>query len=111
VSEYDPNDIRGQEQDRAERARQERLVREQERSDLKWLMGSKRGRRIVWRLLAQSGLFSSTFVSDALALAFAEGRRHYGGKILQAIHEDCPELYPVMVKETKHDDADDRAAE
>jgi hypothetical protein len=109
VSDYDPSDVRGQEQERAERARLERIAREQERADLKWLCGSKRGRRIVWRLLTQSGLFSSTFVSDALALAFAEGRRHYGGKILQAIHEDCPELYPVMVKEQKHDDADERA--
>lgn len=73
-------------------------------------MSSKRGRRIVWRLLVQSELFHSTFTANAMAMAFAEGKRFFGGTLLQTIHALCPELYPVMVKEQKNersaDDAD-----
>jgi hypothetical protein len=107
VSDYDPTDLRKQEADRAAKARDEQLLQEEESADIRWLMGSKRGRRIVWRLLEKSGLFSSTFDSNAMVMAFAEGRRFYGGRMLETIHTICPELYPTMVKEQKQNDRDD----
>lgn len=84
-----------------ERKLQRQLEATEEEQDIRWLMGSKRGRRIVWRLLEASELFTSTFVPDALRLAFVEGKRHFGGNLLSTIHAHCPELYPVMVKERK----------
>ena len=85
-----------------ERKLERQLDATEEEQDVRWLMGSKRGRRIVWRLLESSDLFTSTFVPDALRLAFCEGKRHFGGNLLATIHSHCPELYPVMVKERKH---------
>jgi hypothetical protein len=94
-----------------ERKLHRKLAREVEDADIRWLMSSKRGRRIVWRLLEQSELFAQEFRPDGLWLAFAAGRRHFGGSILEQIHSLCPELWPVMVKERKHDRNDDTAGE
>lgn len=105
---YDPLDLRGQERANADKATRERLARESEEADLKWLMGSKRGRRIVWRLLDQAGIYRLSFNTNAMQMAFAEGNRNYGNRVLAAIHAPCPELYPVMVKENVNDrSADD----
>jgi hypothetical protein len=84
-----------------------RIAREVEEGDWKWLMSSKRGRRIVWRLLEQARVFHATFNTNALVMAFNEGNRNYGTMILTAIHTFCPELYPVMVREnTKEKNGD-----
>lgn len=96
---YDPTDLRQQEADKADKAERVRLERESEAADVKWLMGNKRGRRILWRLLDQAGVFRPSFNSNAMQMAFAEGNKNYGLRILGQIHAHCPELYPVMVKE------------
>lgn len=94
-----------------ERKLQRKHAREVEDADIRWLMSSKKGRRIVWRLLEQSELFTQEFRPDGLWLAFAAGRRHFGGSILEQIHTLCPELWPVMVKERKNERHDDAAGE
>jgi len=99
VSNYDPLDLRSQERSKADRELRERLVRENEEADIKWLMGNKRGRRIIWRLLDQAGVFRSSFNTNAMTMSFAEGHRNYGLRILALIHSQCPELYPAMMKE------------
>ena len=53
MSNYDPTDIRSQERAKADSDLRNKLAKDTEEADLKWLMGSKRGRRIVWRLLAR----------------------------------------------------------
>lgn len=100
---YDPLDLRGQEREKAEKEVRSKLDRENEEADLKWLMGNKRGRRIVWRLLEQSGVFRLSFNTNSMTMAFNEGQRNYGNRILAMIHSICPELYPTMVKEQTND--------
>lgn len=109
MSNYDPLDVRGQERAKADKETRDRLTRETEESDLKWLMGSKRGRRIVWRALDRAGVFRLSFNTNAMQMAFAEGNRNEGLRTLALIHTLCPELYPVMVKEQVNDNrnADD----
>jgi hypothetical protein len=104
VSNYDPLDLRSQDRSKAERELRERLARENEEADLKWLMGNKRGRRVIWRLLDQAGVFRSSFNTNAMAMSFAEGHRNYGLRILGMIHTQCPELYPTMMKEQTADE-------
>lgn len=96
---HDPLDTRAQERAQANREVQARLDRETESADLRWLMGSKRGRRIIWRLLDQTGAFRLSFNTNAMQMAFAEGNRNFGNRILALIHTHCPELYPTMVRE------------
>lgn len=109
MSNYDPTDIRNQERAKADADTRTRLAKETEESDFKWLMGSKRGRRIVWRLLDRAGVFRLSFNTNSMAMAFNEGNRNEGLRILAQIHALCPELYHVMVKEQIHDNrnADD----
>lgn len=104
MSNYDPLDLRSQDRSKAERELRERLARENEEADLKWLMGNKRGRRVIWRLLDQAGVFRSSFNTNAMTMSFAEGHRNYGLRILALIHSQCPELYPTMMKEQTADE-------
>lgn len=109
MSNYDPLDLRGQETAKADRELRDKLARENEEADVKWLMGNKRGRRVVWRLLDQSGVFRLSFNSNSMTMAFNEGQRNYGNRMLAMIHSLCPELYPTMVKEANQNvrNADD----
>jgi hypothetical protein len=109
MSNYDPLDVRGQERSKEAQVLRDRLAAENEQADLKWLMGSKRGRRIVWRQLDRAGVFRLSFNTNAMTMAFAEGNRNEGLRTISQIHALCPELYPVMVKEQTNDNrnADD----
>lgn len=103
VSEYDPTDVNAQEAARESQDRERRLSKDTEESDFKWLMATKRGRRIIWRLLEKAGVFRSVFNTNAMAMSFAEGHRNYGLHTLGLIHTLCPELYSTMVKENTHE--------
>ena len=103
MSNYDPTDIRSQERAKAENDLRTKLAKDTEEADFKWLMGSKRGRRIVWRLLDRAGIFRLSFNTNSMAMAFNEGNKNEGLRILAQIHSLCPELYYVMVKEQVHD--------
>jgi len=99
MNNYDPLDIKGQDKAKADKDALDRIVRESEESDVRWLMGNKRGRRILWRLLDQAGVFRSSFNTNALSMSFAEGNRNYGLRTLAMIHSLCPEHYATMIKE------------
>jgi hypothetical protein len=106
MTQHDPLDLRGQERTRADREIRAKLLRESEESDVRWLMGTRRGRRIVWRLLDRAGVFRSTFSQNSMQMAFAEGKRDYGLGLLASVHALCADQYPVMVKEaTDNDDS------
>jgi hypothetical protein len=99
VSNYDPTDTDGQQKKREDADLRSRLSRDTEESDLKWLMRQRQGRRIVWRLLERAGVFRLSFNTNAMAMAFAEGNRNEGLRLLNQIQTICPELYTTMVKE------------
>lgn len=107
MSDYDPTDTNSQESSKADADLRKRLAKDTEEADLKWLMSSKRGRRIVWRLLDRTGVFRLSFNTNAMTMAFAEGNRNEGLRTLAQIHALCPELYHVMVKEQTHDNRND----
>ena len=102
MSEYNPLDFKGQQKSKDSKKSDERIDRQNEESDIKWLMSSKRGRRLVWRLLEQAGVFRSSFNTNAMTMSFSEGNRNYGLQILNLVHTLCPELYPTMIKEQKN---------
>lgn len=104
---FDPTDIRGQERARENKELRAKLTRDTEEADFKWLMSSKRGRRIVWRLLDRAGVFRLSFNTNSMAMAFAEGNRNEGLRTIGLIHSLCPELYPVMVREQVNDNRND----
>lgn len=99
MSTYDPTDLHGQESYKAESEAKKRITQKAEDDDFKWLMSSKRGRAIIWRLLEQAGVFRISFSLNSMQMAFNEGNRNYGNQVLSMIHTLCPELYPAMVRE------------
>lgn len=77
-----------------------RLEQHREVEDLKWLMSNKRGRRIVYQLLEDAGVFRISFNTNALQMAFNEGARNSGLKILTTIVSHCPTRYAEMIEES-----------
>jgi len=101
VSADDPLDLPAQARAREEQQERARLAQRIEVSDLKWLMGDKRGRRFVWRLLEHAGVFRPVFNSNAAIMAHREGERTYGVWLFAQINVYCPESYLTMAKEAR----------
>ena len=97
MSQRDPTDILNQ--PTSDKTKERKAERDTENEDFRWLMGSRRGRRIVWRQLERAGVFRISFNQNAMSMAFAEGNRNEGLRIIGMIHSICPELYTTMVKE------------
>ena len=105
MSHDDPTDTASQQHAQAQAEAKRKLAVDTEEADLKWLMGSKRGRRIVWRLLDKAGVYRLSFNTNAMSMAFAEGGRNYGLHVLAQIHALCPDLYVAMMQEQNDHDA------
>lgn len=91
----------------------DKLAQAQEERDWKWLMSTKPGRRIVWRLLAECHMFQTTFSPDSATMAFNEGERYAGLRIQGRIDQFCPEQYEAMRRENieHYDDTNERGTE
>jgi len=79
-----------------------RLAATTEVDDIKWLMSTKRGRRIVHRQLDKAGVFRLSFHTNALQMAFNEGNRNQGNALLALVTEHCPERYADLLNEAKN---------
>jgi hypothetical protein len=88
---------------------QRRSAVEQELLDLRWLMTSARGRRIVWQRIGASGLFHVGYDpqldTSARQMAFAAGRRNEGLKLFDLVRQACPDEFLVMFEEHRKTDA------
>jgi hypothetical protein len=96
-------DIRQVEQQQAERdaARVRRAI--VAASDFKAVIDTPQGRRFVRRLLGECGVHQSSMHTDALTMAYKEGRRSLG-LWLQALFADLPDQYLKMLMEKNPDD-------
>lgn len=96
---YPPFDMEAQKKARERLELETKLESENEVADMKWLCSSKRGRRIVWRLLEQSGVFRLSFDTIAMKMAFNEGQRNFGNRVLALLQDAAPEILTTMTKE------------
>lgn len=79
----------------AQKRRQDRIVR-----GWKALLSSRDGRALAWDLLIQTHVHDSSFRGEAgLGMAFLEGERNVGLKILAGIMTNEPGAYTVMSRE------------
>jgi hypothetical protein len=85
-----------QEPDRSRRA----IARQVEVADWKWLLSSKQGRRIAWRLLDRAGVFRTSFTGNSETF-FNEGRRDMGLFILGEIQAHSPDAFALMLTESR----------
>lgn len=60
------------------------------KDDLRWLMSWPEGRRIVLRLIEDSGLRYERFSADPYANAYESGKRSFARQIESEIRDLCP---------------------
>ena len=101
MSELNPFDLDALASAERKTEEEEKFDRQVEIDDFKFVMEDKRGRRFIWRQLAGSGVFRSSFSGDNNTTNFREGARNVGLKLMALIHEACPEKYHLMLKEQK----------
>lgn len=99
---FDPLDLDAQDERASQQRELAELAVKGEIGDLVWLMGNKRGRRIVWRLLDRAGVFRLSFAGEAThQTAFNEGQRNEGLRLMALITEHAPDDYAAMLKDRK----------
>lgn len=104
MSDYNPFDLEQQSKDQDALQKQVEKEAKTEVADLRFLMSSKNGRRIACRLLGEMGVWQSSFNSDALQMAFREGRRSIGLSLTAKLMNACPENYFLMLEEYRKND-------
>jgi hypothetical protein len=77
-------------------ALRERMAAEQARADLQSVMGSEAGRRFMWSLLGDCGMYRASFNNSGSITAFNEGQRDIGLRLVARITQECPEQYLAM---------------
>lgn len=80
----------------------DRLMAERASNDLRAVMGTAEGRRFMWALLGECGLFRSSYHPSAL-IHFNEGQRSIGLSLLGRVTTECPDLYLTMQGEAVDD--------
>ena len=96
-------------QDRDEAERNAELARQnlQADSDLREVMMTVEGRRVIHRQLETAGIWRSTFTGNALTSAFNEGGRNQGLMLLNELTRICPAAYTRMLAEHHKDAVND----
>lgn len=100
---HDPLDIHGQQRAQADAAERAQLAATLDADDLKWVLSNKRGRRFASRVLDWAGVWRSSFNTNALQMAFNEGQRNAGLRLLAQITAECPERFTEMLKESANE--------
>lgn len=85
-----------------ERQREDRIRRRDQLALLLKVMSEPIGRSYFYDLLASCHVYSSSFGTNALAMAFREGERNVGIRIGADLTEASPDLYLQMLKEAEH---------
>lgn len=93
LSPADPADV-------AEMARRQKDEAKKAAEDFLAIMDSPPGRRYIWRLLGQAGVFHSSFTGNSETF-FREGKRAIGLWVMADIDRLCPEKYALMVRENQ----------
>ncbi len=95
-----------EESPKQEKARQAAVRKEQAVLDFKRLMAEKWGRRLVYQWLADARVFNTIYNPLAphpeMDMAFSEGRKQAGYKLLERALRDAPDGYALMMKENQH---------
>lgn len=89
-------DLDPQQQEAADAQAEARRVQVE---DIRWMLKHKEGRRVMWRLLSEAGIYRTSFNNSGSVTAFNEGKRHIGLVLVNEINEVAPEQFLAMLKE------------
>lgn len=77
----------------------ERRLRERNDSDLLEVLKTPAGRRLIWRFMADGGVFRSSFDTNALSMAHKEGMANRAAVILDDLMRVSPNSFSQMWRE------------
>lgn len=97
-TERNPTDLRQNALDEEEADRQKRIAYDRQVQDMKWLMSTETGRRIMWDLLGFAGVHRDSFTGNSTTF-YNEGRRSVGLHYTGLVTTLCPDLYCKMLIE------------
>ena len=95
----DPLDLAGQADAENDRRHLSTIARKDETARWAWLMSGPQGRRIVWDMLDLAGVYRSTFSTNGSQMAFLEGRRDMGLRVMAQAQTASPENFRKMMEE------------
>jgi hypothetical protein len=84
--------------------REDKLHRTGRNLAIRRLMQDPDGRRFVWDILADCGVFRTPFAMDPYATAFNAGKQSVGQMLLAEVTAVVPELYIQMLQEPKDEE-------
>lgn len=82
---------------------------ERDMEDLRNVLNHASGRRVIWRIMEDCGVFKNCFVESSSRLTdFLLGQKNLGLKIMAEVNDVNPEFYVRMKKENENieDDQD-----
>jgi hypothetical protein len=83
----------------SQRAKEQRTIRRDQLTRIAALMADPIGRGYIYDLLSACHVFQSSFSTNALAMAFAEGERNVGLQLTADFIAAAPDNYLLMLKE------------
>lgn len=84
---------------RIQNERKKNDLEQREKDDIKFVMDSEQGRRVVWGLLEKGQVFGTCFNVDPNITAFNEGQRNLALVLFQRVMAHCPDQYLKMAAE------------
>ncbi|HCD3973876.1 TPA: hypothetical protein QCH57_001386 [Enterobacter kobei] len=84
---------------RIQNERKKNDLEQREKDDIKFVMDSEQGRRVVWGLLERGQVFGTCFNVDPNITAFNEGQRNLALVLFQRVMAHCPDQYLKMAAE------------
>ncbi|HAW1711499.1 TPA: hypothetical protein JLN35_002198 [Escherichia coli] len=84
---------------RAQNDRKQRDLAQREIDDIKFVMDSVQGRRVVWSVLEKGQVFGTCFNVEPHITAFNEGQRNLALALFQRVMAHCPDQYLKMAAE------------
>jgi hypothetical protein len=84
---------------RIQNERKKHDLEQREKDDIKFVMDSEQGRRVVWSLLEKGQVFGTCFNVEPHITAFNEGQRNLALVLFQRVMAHCPDQYLKMAAE------------
>ncbi|EMF20571.1 hypothetical protein [Citrobacter freundii] len=89
---------------KAELDAKQQILAQRDIDDIKFVMNSEQGRRVIWSQLEKGQVFGACFSVDPHITAFNEGQRNLALVLLQRVMAHCPDQYLKMAAESQEKD-------
>ena len=87
--------------ERAALDRKRRVAQEQQRDDVRWLMSHAQGRRLMWAILSEMGLYRTPFTGENNKTNFNLGEHNAALRLHAMLLAHAPDECDTMAREAR----------